>query len=180
VARWQGFYDELATERYPSLLAYAVAFTGQRATAEDLVQEAMIRTFSSPRRLTSAAHAEHYVRRAIASVFIDGARRETLFRRTAHRLVEGDLGGDHAPETDARDAVSEALATLTPQVRACVVLRYYDDLTVAQVADRLHLALGTVKRYLHDGGEALRDALGADPDAERVNVTVVTASRKGK
>ena len=68
----------------------------------------------------------------------------------------------------------------TPQVRACVVLRYYDDLTVAQVADRLHLAIGTVKRYLHDGGAALRDALGADPDAERVDVTVVTASRKGK
>jgi len=180
VARWQGFYDELATERYPALLAYAAAFTGQRSTAEDLVQEAMVRTFSSPRRLTSAAHAEHYVRRAIASVFIDDARREKLFRRTAHRLVGDPLGGDHAPETDARDAVADALATLTPQVRACVVLRYYDDLTVAQVADRLHLALGTVKRYLHDGGEALRDALGADPDAERVDVTVVTASRKGK
>lgn len=180
MARWQGFYDELATERYPSLLAYAVAFTGQRATAEDLVQEAMIRTFSSPRRLSSAAHAEHYVRRAIASVFIDDARREKLFRRTAHRLVDDGLAEDHSPETDTRDTVADALATLTPQVRACVVLRYYDDLTVAQVADRLHLALGTVKRYLHDGGATLRDALGADPDAERVDVTVVTASRKGK
>lgn len=83
MARWQGFYDELAERRYPALLAYAMAFAGQRATAEDLVQEAMVRTFSSPRRLSSAQHAEHYVRRAIASVFVDDKRREQLFRRSA-------------------------------------------------------------------------------------------------
>ena len=70
--------------------------------------------------------------------------------------------------------------TLSPQVRACVVLRYYDDLTIAQVADRLHLAIGTVKRYLHDGGATLRDTLGADPDVERMDVTVVNASRREK
>ena len=50
MARWQGFYDELAHERYPNLLAYAIAFTGQRNTAEDLVQEALIKSFGRPRR----------------------------------------------------------------------------------------------------------------------------------
>jgi DNA-directed RNA polymerase specialized sigma24 family protein len=40
VAGWQGFYTELATTRYPALLAYATALTGQRATAEDLLQDA--------------------------------------------------------------------------------------------------------------------------------------------
>ena len=138
MARWQGFYDELAAERYPALLAYA-------------------------------AHAEHYVRRAIASVFIDDARREKLFRRTAHRLVRDDAAGDHAPETDARDAVAEALAALTPQVRVCVVLRYYDDLTVAQVADRLRLANGTVERYLRDA-EALPATRGLIARRRRRNV----------
>jgi RNA polymerase sigma-70 factor (ECF subfamily) len=178
VARWQGFYDELAERRYPALLAYAIAFTGQRATAEDLVQEAMVKTFSSPRRLSSAQHAEHYVRRAIASVFVDDKRREQLFRRSATRLADADVGSDPAAEVDSRDAVTDALATLTPQVRACVVLRYYDDLTVAQIADRLGLALGTVKRYLHDGGVALRDELGADPDVERVEVLVTERREK--
>ena len=178
MARWQGFYDEFAERRYPALLAYAIAFTGQRATAEDLVQEAMVRTFSSPRRLSSAQHAEHYVRRAIASVFVDDKRREQLFRRSSSRLADADVGPDLAVEVDSRDAVALALAALTPQVRACVVLRYYDDLTVAQIADRLGLALGTVKRYLHDGAAALRDELGADPDAERVDVAV--NSRRGK
>jgi RNA polymerase sigma factor (sigma-70 family) len=178
VARWQGFYDELAEARYPSLLAYAIAFTGQRATAEDLVQEAMVRTFSSPRRLSSAQHAEHYVRRAIASVFVDDKRREQLFRRSAARLADADVTPDGAVEVDSRDAVTLALVALTPQVRACVVLRYYDDLTVAQIADRLGLALGTVKRYLHDGAESLRDELGAQPDVERVEVLVAQRREK--
>ena len=58
------------------------------------------------------------------------------------------------------------------------MLRYYDDLTVAQVADRLGLALGTVKRYLHDGAEVLRGELGAEPDAERVDVLVTERREK--
>ena len=178
MARWQGFYDELADQRYPSLLAYAMAFTGQRATAEDLVQEAMVRVFSSPRRLSSAQHAEHYVRRAISSVFIDDKRREQLFRRSASRLADADVAPDRAAHVDHRDAVTVALGSLTPQVRACIVLRYYDDLTVAQIADRLGLALGTVKRYLHDGAEALRGELGAQPDVERVEVLVTERREK--
>ena len=179
MARWQGFYDELAERRYPALLAYAIAFTGQRATAEDLVQEAMVRTFSSPRRLSSAQHAEHYVRRAIASVFVDDKRREQLFRRSASRIASADVSADGAARVDARDAVSVALTALTPQVRACVVLRYYDDLTVAQIADGLGLAVGTVKRYLHDGAAALREELGADPDAEQVHIVVNSQRGKG-
>ncbi len=178
MARWQGFYDELAEHRYPALLAYAIAFTGQRATAEDLVQEAMVRTFSSPRRLSSVQHAEHYVRRAIASVFVDDKRREQLFRRSASRLADAEVAPDRATLVDSRDAVTLALVALTPQVRACVVLRYYDDLTVAQIADRLGLALGTVKRYLHDGAESLRGELGAEPDAERVEVLVTERREK--
>ena len=178
MARWQGFYDELAERRYPALLAYAIAFTGQRATAEDLVQEAMVRTFSSPRRLSSPQHAEHYVRRAIASVFVDDKRREQLFRRSASRLADAEVAPDRAAQVDNRDAVALALEALTPQVRACVVLRYYDDLTVAQIADRLGLALGTVKRYLHDGGVALRGELGAEPDVERVDVLVTQRREK--
>lgn len=192
MSRWQGFYDELATERYPSLLAYAMAFTGQRATAEDLVQEALIRTFGRPRRLASAQHAESYVRRAIASVFIDDARRAAVVDRTAQRL--GRASGADRPATDPtehvdqRGSIAAALQQLTPQVRAAVVLRYYDDLTAAQIADRLGLALGTVKRYLHEGNARLRDLLAVDlpdepePDGtlETASVTITTHSGRGR
>jgi RNA polymerase sigma-70 factor (ECF subfamily) len=177
VARWQGFYEELATTRYSALLAYAIALTGQRATAEDLVQEALVRVFSSPRSLASAGHAESYVRRAIASIYIDDARRATLLDRTAKRL-----GWQTDPVADAPDlpddAVADALMRLSPQVRTCVVLRYYEDLTTAQIADRLGLANGTVKRYLHEGSAALRDGLGVDPDPDGGGVVNVVAHRE--
>lgn len=180
VARWQGFYEELAAERYPALLAYATAFTGQRALAEDLVQEALVRTFSSPRRLTSAQHAEHYVRRAIGSIFVDDKRREALFRRTQVRLASAETLPGPGSEIDDRDAVTAALAELPPQVRACVVLRYYDDMTIAQVADALGLAVGSVKRYLHDAAGALRAQLGADEDQERVEVVAGPRAKGGR
>lgn len=191
MSRWQGFYDELAHDRYPSLLAYAIAFTGDRDTAEDLVQEALIKTFGRPRRFSSSMHAENYVRRAIASVFVDDARRKAVVARTTARLGSQTMADarvtDPAPVIDERGDIAQALQQLSPQVRAVVVLRYYDDLTGAQIAERLGLALGTVKRYLHEGNQRLRDLLAVDlPDHEvddgplvNATVTVTTHARKG-
>lgn len=179
MARWQGFYDELSSTRYPALLAYAVALTGQRATAEDLVQEALVRTFSMPRRLHSMQHAEYYVRRAIATLFIDDKRREALFLRTQARMVSGEAEPARAVEVDERDAVTAALLTLPPRMRACVVLRYYDDYTMRQVADTLGIAIGSVKRYLHDASELLRATLGADEDKQTMWVEPASRSKGG-
>jgi len=180
VAHWQGFYDELAHSRYAALLAYAMVLTGQRATAEDLVQEALVRVFSSPRRLSSAAHAESYVRRSISSLYIDDKRRASLFDRTARRMGWGAEQIATEPPEPA-DEVSAALQRLSPQVRTCVVLRYFEDLTAAQIADRLGLATGTVKRYLHDASAGLREQLGveADPDGSN-SVAVVAPKRKAR
>ena len=171
----------LAHERYPSLLAYAIAFTGQRSTAEDLVQEALIKTFGRPRRFSSAVHAENYVRRAIASVFVDDARRKAVVARTTARLSSQTRADarvtDPAPAIDARGDVPQALQQLPPQVRAVVVLKYYDDFTAAQIADRLGLALGSVKRYLHDGNRQLRDLLAVDlPDSEESGKATATTT----
>ena len=177
MARWQGFYEELANSRYAALLAYAIALTGQRATAEDVVQEALVRVFSSPRSLVSAGHAESYVRRAIASIYIDDGRRASLLDRTAKRL-----GWETDPVIDAPeppdDEVAAALMQLSPQVRTCVVLRYYEDLTTTQIAERLGLSNGTVKRYLHEGSAMLRDGLGVEPDPDGGGTVDVVAHRE--
>ena len=57
------------------------------------------------------------------------------------------------------------LLTLRPRLRACVVLRFYDDLTVPEIARRLDLSDGTVKRYLFDATAQLEAVLGPLPDA---------------
>jgi len=179
VAKWQGLYDELASTRYPALLAYAAALTGQRATAEDLVQEALVRTFSTPRRIHSLQHAEYYVRRAIATLFIDDKRRDALFQRTQARITANEAEPAKAVEVDERDAVTAALLTLPPRMRACVVLRYYDDYTVQQVAETLGIASGSVKRYLHEASALLRATLGAEEDKQTVRVEPA-AGRRGR
>lgn len=187
MARWQGFYDELATTRYGALLAYATALTGQRATAEDLVQEALVRTFARHRTIHSSKHAENYVRRTIASLYIDKRRRAKLFERTARRLADNPVSDDHAERVGQEDAVAIALAQLSPQVRTCVVLKYYDDLTHAQISARLGLGVGTVKRYVSDGNARLRELLevhipegrdGAPSHLERAEVIITTHSTR--
>lgn len=177
MAAWQGFYEELATTRYPALLAYATLLTGSRAAAEDLVHDAFVRVFSRPRRLDSARHAEAYVRRTLANLAMDRAKGKWRESDAARRSRSAEASPDPSGEVDARLGLASALALLPPQVRACVVLKYYDDLTVAEVADRLGLATGTVKRYLSDARAALGELVEA-PDHEPETASVVVADRR--
>ena len=157
---WSEQFGELSTTRYPALLAYATLLAGSRAPAEDLVHDALLRTFSRPRRFASPGHAEAYVRRAILSAFLDGHRRRATLVRAFARVAERPEAPDGSPAVDDRDRVQAALDELSPRVRACIVLRFYDDLTVADVAARLGLSTGAAKRYLSDGMARLRDLLG--------------------
>jgi RNA polymerase sigma-70 factor (ECF subfamily) len=70
------------------------------------------------------------------------------------------------PFSDLSADIALALNALPPRVRACVVLRYFDDLTVPDIARQLGLAPGSVKRYLSDGLHALELRLGTLEDAE--------------
>jgi RNA polymerase sigma-70 factor (sigma-E family) len=162
VTGWQGFYAELATTRYPALLAYATALTGQRATAEDLLQDAFVRVFSRRRRLEDAHHAENYVRRTISTLYMDRLRRRVTLARALARTSEREATPDQGDRIGERDSMTAALAELPPQVRVCIVLRFYDDLAIAEIASRLGLAVGTVKRYLSDGTTRLERIVGDD------------------
>lgn len=181
MARWEPVLDEVMRERAPRLLAYANLLTGDATEAQDVLQDALVRTFSRGRAFDNANLAESYVRRAIPSVFIDRLRK----RRAAERAHERDvaIGGRDVPTTD-RDVVMDvraALAALPPQERACVVLRFYDDLTVPQISAQLHLAEGTVKRYLSDASGKLARMLGEHVDASQgaTGVPVVTPAMRG-
>ena len=158
MAAWQGLLDELLRDRRPALIGYASLLTGDRAAAEDLVHDAVVRTFGRPRSFPNVNAADAYVRRAIASIFIDRARSRRRWLAVLPRLVAGAATSvdDVAERLDAR----AALLTLPQRQRACVVLRFYDDLTVLEIANRLGLSEGAVKRYLSDGIHHLNTALG--------------------
>jgi len=172
---WEGVLETLVTERRGALVRFAYLLTGDRHAAEDLVHDAIIRTFSRARRLDNVAAAEGYVRRAITTQFLNGRRAAATARAKRHLLVEretapaDDLAGESA-------AVARAMATLTPRQRACVVLRFFEDLSTDQTAERLDISPGGVKRHVHDAVARLREELGEfDVFAKETHVPVVAA-----
>ena len=176
MAHWEPMLEQVIREKSVRLLAYASMVTGSDAEAHDVLQDALIRCFSKRRTFDHVNAAEAYVRRAIPTVYIDRIRR----RRTR------DTADARASRPEARESdvdiqldVRQALAGLAPRVRACMVLRFFDDLTVPQIAHQLGLAEGTVKRYLADGSAALAIVLGG-PDAGPAEheIVSVTSNRK--
>jgi len=179
MAEWQDTMERLVRDRERALLGYAYLVCGDATRAQDLVQDALVRTFSRERKGLTAVTAEAYVRRSITSVFIDEYRRSQRWQRVQHLFREDGPRRDPVHAVEAGSDVQAALATLSPRERACVVLRYFDDLTVPQIARHLGLAEGTVKRYLADAAGRLRLALGEfDDEQESTTVVPPKASRK--
>lgn len=180
MSRWQRELETLVRSRHHVLLAYAQLLTGQRATAEDLVQEALVATYSAGRRLPDAEAAEAYVRRAIASRFIDDRRRMSSQRRVAADVETVGRTAVEGPEQDVvlRTDLARALQELSPRERACVVLRYLEHLSTAETAHALGIAEGTVKRYLSDGVARLNGLLGTDADPQQEMPVVTVEGRR--
>lgn len=154
----------------PRLGAFAYLLTGNHSEAEELVQAAIVKAFSKPRRFRDVASAEAYVRAAVRTLHLDGMRRRARWRRAAPRLLPDAVVASPADALAARDEVGTALATLPPRVRATVALFYGEDLSVAQIARELGVSEGTVKGYLRDGRAALAPLLGEDSSDDNLPV----------
>jgi RNA polymerase sigma-70 factor (sigma-E family) len=164
-AGWERVVTELVAERGDALLRYAALLCGDRDDAADLVQEALVKTFGRLRNGFGVESAEAYVRRVILNTHLDGGRRRTRWRRVAPLEYVPEQRESDAPAVDAKLDLHGELAKLTPRERACLVLRYYDDLTVAAIAETLGISAGTVKRYLSDGLAKMAIALADDGTA---------------
>jgi len=161
MARWQEALEALVRTRGAALVGYAYLLCGDRREAEDLVQDALVKTFTRGRLGLEPTNLEGYVRRAVLTTYLDGFRRRRRWAAIRHLTGASEATGAHDVATDARLDVAAALAVLSPRERTCVVLRYYDDLTVAEIAATLALSDGAVKRYLSDGVHRLEPALGS-------------------
>ncbi|MEV8371159.1 SigE family RNA polymerase sigma factor [Kribbella sp. NPDC056861] len=153
-------FEEFATSRHHALYRYAYLLAGERGLADDLVQEALTKTYVAWRKLRDPANAEAYTRKAITSIAITWWRRKSW---------HSEQPRDDVPEQPAvpEDATArlwlwEELKQLPPRQRAAVVLRYYEDLTEAQTAEVLDCSIGTVKSQVSDALKKLRARLGAD------------------
>jgi len=152
---WRRVLTELAGDRLESLKRQAFLLCGDDDQAEDLAQDALVRAFGRPLRAPRPEAAEAYVRTIMVNLFIDGARRQSRWNRKAPLLAGTATVPDPADRIVTRDAVRTALGSLSARQRACVVLRYYQDLTVPQIAAALGMRDGTVKRHLSEAMDKL-------------------------
>jgi len=176
MAGWHAVLDEVMRERGGRLVSYATLLVGQSA-AEDLVQDALIRSFSRGRDFPSVEAAESYVRRTMATMSIDAWRRLASRRRSEERSVSDPFLPPSSHDLDTPIDVQAALARLAPRIRACVLLRFYDDLTIREIADQLGVAQGTVKRNLYDAAAMLSGTFEAHPRVEPEGRASVVAGR---
>lgn len=161
VSDWKPIAAQLLRTRRGALVGYAYVLTSDLHQAEDLVHEAMVVTFSKPRNIGSVGHAEGYVRKAITTAFLNSRRSHKTFVDRMHLVATPAHVDDHATHADATETIRVALNHLSPRERACVVLRFYEHMTVPEIADTVGLAPGSVKRYLSDGLRRLEPHLGS-------------------
>lgn len=164
-AQWEQIATALVAERGAALVRYATLVCGDPEDARDLVQDALVRTFGRVRNGFSVGSAEAYVRRAIVNGYLDRGRRATRWRRVAHLEVRESSIPPGSASVDRRLDLHEELRKLSPRERSCLVLRYYDDLKVDDIAARLGISSGAVKRYLSDGLAKMALALADDGTA---------------
>ncbi|NUR72258.1 MAG: SigE family RNA polymerase sigma factor [Hamadaea sp.] len=151
-------YEEFAATRLASLARYAMVLTGDTHTAQDLVQETMVRAQLHWRKVSRADSPEGYVKRMMINLYVDW-RRGSWWRRV---LVRSDAGAEVRVSADLaegaadRDLVWQALARLPRQQRAALVLRFYEDLPDAQIAEALGCTVGTARGYISKALATLR------------------------
>jgi RNA polymerase sigma factor (sigma-70 family) len=158
---------ELLAERGDQLIRAAVALAGSRADGEDLLQAALERLLLSRRRVTDL---EGYLRRILYNLAADGWRRRATAERRL-RLVRGpgvsrgDSGGtdpaDALAAVDLRDALVQLLDQLPSRQRTVIVLRYWLQLSEAEIAAILGCSQGGVKSNASRGMARLRELAAA-------------------
>src|SRR5690606_15220502 len=127
-------------DRGDALTRYAYFVSGSADDAGDLVQEALVKTFGRVRNGFTVASAEAYVRRAILNTHLDSRRRRQRWRRIEHLALTPEIDDPIGRSSDDALDLQSTLARLSPRERACIVLRYYEDLKVDDIAEQLEIS----------------------------------------
>lgn len=150
-SRLESLYERHA----PDAIRAAYLLTGDRALAEDLVQDAFVRLATRFVDLREPDAFAAYLRKTVVNLARMHFRSSTRRRRREEHAARDDAATrEHA--VDARDEIVRALARIPERQRAALVLRYYLDLTESETADALGCRIGTVKSLTSRGLAALR------------------------
>jgi RNA polymerase sigma-70 factor (sigma-E family) len=155
-------FEEYVTARGAALLRFAFVLSGDHHRAEDVVQEVLSRLHGRWRRLEGVEQPDAYVRRAIVREYL-AWRRRLGNRETPLAVPPERAGPDAADRLGDRDEMWRLLARLPRTQRAVLVLRYYEDLTDAQIADVLGCRATTVRVHASRAFARLRPSIRPIP-----------------
>jgi RNA polymerase sigma-70 factor (sigma-E family) len=156
--------------RQPSLLRTAYLLTGDRHTAEDLVQASLAKLYLSWDKVQRRELVDGYVRRILVNENNSLWRRAWKKREVSTDTVP-EAGSADAPLNERDHAQGPALwafvQTLPRKQRAVIVLRYYEDLSEAETAEVLGISVGTVKSQASRAIASMRARVGSRPELSR-------------
>jgi RNA polymerase sigma-70 factor (sigma-E family) len=140
----EALFGEYVRARWLHLVRTAYLLTGDRHAAEDVVQSTLAKAYRSWPRVLRSDNPDAYVRRILVRSNLDRFRKRRVTERLVDRPPESS-GVDPADAIAQREVLVGALAELPERQRAVVVLRYWEDLSEAEIAHTLGCAPGTVK-----------------------------------
>ncbi len=151
-------FDELYRSEINAIVAIATSLTGDRERGAEVAHEAMLSAFRNWERVSRLDKPGAWVRRVAINRCRDIHRRARRERRALARLpVRRAVDEDPTP-----DEFWDHVRTLSLRQASVVALHYFDDLSVAEIAEILEIGEGTVKRSLHTARQTLADRLGVE------------------
>jgi RNA polymerase sigma-70 factor (sigma-E family) len=159
--------DEAVTElyatHYRSLVRLAALLVRDTGIAEEVVQDSFVAMHGAWRRLRDSEKALSYLRQSVVNRSRSVLRHRTVVERNAPKSAPDEPSAEHgAIALLERSAVIAALRTLPPRQREALVLRFYADMSEAQIADAMCISKGAVKSHTARAMQALRTVLERD------------------
>ncbi|MEA2452171.1 MAG: hypothetical protein QOG04_881 [Actinomycetota bacterium] len=156
---------DLFDRHYAPMCRLGYAILGDAALAEEIVMEALLKTFTGWGRLRDTDRADAYLRRSVVNLCRSKIRRkaiETRVNATIHHRDERKAPNWDPERHETSRLVWGAVVSLPERQRACVVLRYFEDLPESEIAEILGCSVGTVKSQLSKARAKLEPVLAGD------------------
>src|SRR3954447_19980855 len=151
-------FADLVEARSRALLRLSFAVVGDYQLAQDLLQEALVKTYVAWPRLREPLAAEAYVRRTIVTTAISWRRRPSFHEPPTETVPDAEHG-DETDRLPTHPVLRGHVRALPPRQRAALVLRYYEDLSEAETAQLMSCSVGTVKSQLNAALGKLREQI---------------------
>jgi RNA polymerase sigma-70 factor (sigma-E family) len=157
--------SDLYLRHAPAALRLAFLLTGDRALADDLVQDAFVRLFGRLLHLRNPDAFEPYLRQTIVNLSRMHFRRKRVERTYLRRAQQGFQEVAPSPDLDVREDLWRALLQLPMRQRVAIVLHFYEDLSEQQASEVLRCRPGTYRSLVSRGIAQLRATVRGDQDA---------------